>query len=157
MKHIIAVAVMALVAAVLSAAAMAQLSTDDQIKFRQSGYTFMSWNMGRIKAQVVDGDVPYDPGQVQAAADVIAAIANSGMSALYGPGSDEGTGWKPTRLKSEFFDELDKVGEIAGRFIEEANRLQEVTATEDEDAIARQFNNLARACGSCHDNYRASE
>lgn len=157
MKHIIAVIVLALVAAVLSAAAMAQLSTDDQIKYRQSGYTFMAWNMGRIRAQVVDGDVPYDPGQVQAAADVVAAIANSGMSALYGPGSDEGTGWKPTRLKSEFFDDLDKVGEIAGRFIEEANRLQEVAATEDKSAIASQFSNLARACGSCHDNFRASE
>lgn len=157
MKKIAVVVAFALLTAVVSAAAMAQLSTDDQIKFRQSGYTFMSWNMGRIKAQVVDGDVPYDPGQVQRAADVIAAIANSGMSALYGPGSHEGTGWKPTRLKSEFFDELDKVGEIAGRFIEEANKLQEVAATGEEAAIAHQFNNLARACGSCHENYRASE
>lgn len=157
MKHIIAVIALALVAALLSTAAMAQLSTDDQIKYRQSGYTFMAWNMGRIKAQVVDGDVAYDPAQVQRAADVIAAIANSGMSALFGPGSDEGTGWKPTRLKSEFFDELDKVGEIAGRFIEEANKLQEVAGTQDEAAIARQFSELARACGSCHDNFRASE
>ena len=157
MKKIAVIVAFALLAAVVSAAAMAQLSTDDQIKFRQSGYTFMAWNMGRIKAQVVDGDVPYDPGQVERAANVIAAVANSGMSALYGPGSDEGTGWKPTRLKSEFFDELDKVGEIAGRFMEEANKLQEVAASGDEAAIARQFNNLARACGSCHENYRASE
>ena len=157
MKKIAVLVSFALLAALISAAGMAQLSTDDQIKYRQSGYTFMAWNMGRIKAQVVDGDVPYDPGQVQAAADVIAAIANSGMSALFGPGTDEGTGWKPTRLKSEFFDELDKVGDIAGRFIEEANKLQEVAATEDEAAIARQFNNLGQACGSCHDNYRASE
>ncbi len=151
------VILLALLVAAGSAVAIAQVSTDDQIKFRQSGYTFMSWNMGRIKAQVVDGEVPYNPEQVQRAADVIAAIANSGMGALYGPGTDEGTGWKPTRLKSEFFDELDKVGEIAGRFIDEANKLQEVAATEDESAIASQFTNLARACGSCHDNYRASE
>ncbi|QOC22429.1 cytochrome c [Wenzhouxiangella sp. AB-CW3] len=157
MRQLIGLTALAVVVALASATAMAQLSVDDQIKFRQSGYTFMSWNMGRIKAQVVDGDVPYDPAQVQRAADVIAAIANSGMSALYGPGSDEGTGWKPTRLKSEFFEDLDKVGEIAGRFIEEANSLQEVAASEDPDAIASQFNNLARACGTCHDNFRASE
>jgi cytochrome c556 len=157
MKQIIAITAIALVAALLSAVAMAQLSVDDQIKYRQSGYTFMAWNMGRIRAQVVDGDIPYEPAQVQRAADVIAAIANSGMSALFGPGTDEGTGWKATRLKSEFFDDLDKVGEIAGRFIEEANRLQEVAGTGDKDAIARQFSNLARACGSCHDNFRASE
>lgn len=157
MKSIIATGVVAALAIAVAATAFAQLSPEDQIKTRQSGYTFMAWNMGKIKAQVVDEEVPYDPEQVQAAADVVAAIANSGMSALYGPETVEGSGWKETRLKPEFFDELDKVGEIAGRFVEEANQLQEVAATGDKEAIAAQFNDMAQACGSCHDNYRRSE
>ena len=35
----------------LSAAA-AQLSPEDQIETRKAGFTYMAWNMGKIKAQV---------------------------------------------------------------------------------------------------------
>src|SRR5690606_25153785 len=59
--------------------AVAQVSPEDQIEFRKAGYSFMSWNMGKIKAQVVEGSVPYDQAQVAAAANAIAGIANSGM------------------------------------------------------------------------------
>jgi cytochrome c556 len=135
----------------------AQASVEDQIKARQSAYTFLGWNMSRIKAQVIDGDVPFNASQVQAAANAIAAVANSGMSAMYSPDTLGGTGWKPTRLKPEFFDELDRVGEIAGRFIAETAKLAEVAESGDRSAIARQFEATADSCGACHRNYRASE
>ena len=32
--------------------AVAQVKPEDAIKFRQSGFTFMAWNMARIKANV---------------------------------------------------------------------------------------------------------
>jgi cytochrome c556 len=137
--------------------AVAAPTVEDQIKARQSAYTYMGWNMARIKAQAVDGEVPFNAAQVQAAANAIAAIAASNMSSMFSPDTVEGTGWKPTRLKPEFFDELDKVGEIAGRFIEETARLAEVAETGDQAAIARQFEATADSCGSCHRNYRASE
>ncbi len=138
----------------LTSAALAQMTAEDMIKTRQSGYTYMSWNMGVIRAHVVDGAVPYDPDAVARAADVIAAIANSNMSALYGPGTDQGAGWKPTRLEPRFFDELDRVGEIAGNFVAQANKMQEVAHGGDKQAIATQFRELASSCSSCHDNYR---
>lgn len=147
-----------LMGALLSAGvAMASPSVEDQIKARQSAYTFLGWNMNRIRAQVVDGEVEFNPQQVQAAATAIAAVANSGLSAMYGPDTVEGTGWKPTRLKPEFFQELDQVGPIAQRFIEETARLAEVAASGDRDAIARQFRATADSCAACHRNYRASE
>jgi hypothetical protein len=37
-------------------------------------------------------------------ANVIAATAHSGLSALYGAGTDKGIGWKPSHLKPEFFE-----------------------------------------------------
>jgi cytochrome c556 len=135
--------------------AFAQPSVEDQIKARQSAYTFMSWNMGQIKAQVVDKEVEFNADQVRAWANAIAAAANSGMSAMYSPASVEGTGWKPTRLKAEFFDELDQVGEIAGNFVREANTLAEVAAGGDPDAIAEQFRATGESCGACHRKYRA--
>jgi cytochrome c556 len=143
--------------ALSAASVVSAQSAEDMIKFRQSGYTFMSWNMGTIKAHAVDGSVEFNAAQVQAAANSLAAIANSGMGALYAPGTDQGTGWKPTRLKSSFFEEQQKVGEIAVNFVQQANKLQEVAATGDKAAIAAQFGEVGKACKACHDNYRISE
>ncbi len=137
--------------------ATAQLKAEESIKFRQSGYTFMAWNMGKIKAQVVDETVPYDKDQVIAAARVIASTANSGMGALYAPGTDSGKGWKETRLKPEFFDELDEVGKIAKNFSEQATKLEEVANTGDVAMIKAQFGEVGEACKACHDKYRIEE
>lgn len=142
---------------VTSATAVAQLPEEDQIKFRQSGYTFMAWNMGKLKAQLIDKSVPFDQQQVQAAANLIAATANSGMGALYGPGTDKGTGWKETRLKSEFFQQPEKVREIAISFVTEANKLKEVAASGDQAAMAAQFGKVGESCKACHDNFREKE
>lgn len=134
--------------------ALAEDPISEAIKHRQAGYSFMSWNMGKIKAQVVDGSVPFDAAQVAAAANVIAAIANSGMGALYPPGSAVGTGYNPTRLKPEFFDRLDEVGPIAQKFNMAANKLAEVAATGDKDAIKVAFGDVGKSCKGCHDEFR---
>ena len=60
----------------LAGAASAQaLKPEEMIKFRKSGYSFMSWNMGKIKANL---DGTFNKDQVAAAASVVAAVANSG-------------------------------------------------------------------------------
>ncbi|TVO52008.1 cytochrome c [Denitromonas halophila] len=141
----------------VAAGVSAQMKPEDMIKTRQSGYTFMAWNMGKIKAQVVDGSVPFNKDQVLAAANVVAAVANSGMGALYAAGTDKGTGWKETRLKPEFFQEQDEVRKIAMNFIQQANTLQQVAATGDQAAIKTQFGEMGKACKACHDKYRREE
>ncbi len=150
---------LALVVAALSVSAgvSAQMKPEEMIKARQSGYTFMAWNMGKIKAQVVDGTVPFNKDQVLAAANVVAAVANSGMGALYAPGTDKGMGWKETRLKPEFFQEQDEVRKIAMNYIQQANALQKVAATGDQAAIKTQFGEVGKACKACHDKYRTEE
>ena len=86
MKKIIALGIIALS---LAGTASAQVKPEEQIKYRQAGYSFMSWNMGKIKANL-EGE--YNTQQVQAAANAVAAIAGSGMGALYGPGTDKDIG-----------------------------------------------------------------
>jgi cytochrome c556 len=129
----------------------------DAIKYRQAGYAFMSWNMGKIKAQVIDGSVPFDAAQVSAAANAIAGIANSGMGALYPAGSDKGSGFHETRLKPEFFDNMQEVGEIARGFNGAANKLAETATGGDKDAIKVAFGKLGESCKACHDKFRAKE
>ncbi len=155
-KHMMRIVVAAMSFGV-AAGVSAQLKPEEMIKTRQSGYTFMAWNMGKIKAQVVDGSVPFNKDQVLAAANVVAAVANSGMGALYAPGTDKGMGWKETRLKPEFFQEQDEVRKIAMNFIQQANTLQQVAATGDQAAIKTQFGEMGKACKACHDKYRREE
>ena len=138
----------------LSTAAQAQLKPEEMVETRQAGYQFMSWNMGKIKAQVVDGEEPYDQARVAAAANAIAAIANSGMGALYGPGTEKSVGKEKTRVKPEFFQQPEEVAKVAKAFNLAANNLAKVAAAGDKAAIAQAFGEVGKSCKGCHDKFR---
>ena len=141
----------------IAAGASAQVKPEDQIKFRKAGYAFMSWNMGKIKAQVIDNPGSFNKDQVAAAASLVAATANSGMGALYGTGTDKDAGSQKTRVKPEFFKEPDEVRKLAMAFVKEANELQKVAATGDVAAIKAQFGKTGESCKACHDKFRKDE
>jgi len=145
------------VAAVLlaSTAVQAQMKPEEMVETRQAGYQFMSWNMGKIKAQVVDGKEPYDQAKVAAAANAIAAIANSGMGSRYSPDTTTEQLGKATRLKPEFFQNLDEAGQIGRNFTAAANQLAKVAAEGDQAAIKKAFGDVGGSCKSCHDKFRA--
>lgn len=134
--------------------AVAQVSPEDQIKFRKAGYSYMAWNMGKIKAQAIDGSVAYDPKQVAAAANTIAAIANSGMGALYGAGTEQAVGEQKTRVKPEFFTQKEEVAKVAIAFNQAANNLAKVAAEGDKAAVAQAFGEVGKSCKGCHDQFR---
>ncbi|MDR2195050.1 MAG: cytochrome c [Gallionellaceae bacterium] len=148
---------LAILCAAISTSAFAGKEEDQQIKVRQSAYTFMAWNVGKIKAQVIDRPEAYDKNQVIAAANAIAAVANSGLSVLFGPGTDQGTGWKKTRLKPEFFKQPDEVRKLATDFNREANELAKVAQGGNVGDIKAQFGKLGEACKACHDKFRVKE
>jgi cytochrome c556 len=145
--------VVALVLSTLASAVFAQqtLKPEEMIKYRKAGYSFMSWNMGKIKANL---DGTFNKDQVIAAANLVAATANSGMGALYAPGTDKDVGDQKTRLKPEFFQRPDKVKEVGMNFVKEANELAKVAATGDVAAIKAQFGKTGGTCKSCHDEFR---
>jgi len=145
-----------LVAAVLgtlAGAVFAQqgLKPEEMIKIRKAGYGFMAWNMGKIKANL---EGTYNQDQVLAAANVVAATANSGMGALFGPGTEKDVAGQKTRVKPQFFKEPDKVKELAMAYIKEANELQKVAMSGDVAAVKLQFGKTGESCKACHDKYR---
>ena len=148
-------------AAILTLGALSSVALagpiEEQIRFRQSAYSYLSWNTAKIKAQASDHPETFNKDQVIAAANAIAAVANSGLIDLYGAGTEVGTGWKPTRLKPEFFEKQDEVKAIEASFIKEANELQQVATTGDVAAIKTQFGKLGTTCKSCHDLIRVRE
>lgn len=141
----------ALLAATLAATVRAEVKVEDAIKWRQSAYATMAWNMGRIKDNL---DGQYNKDDVQKAATVIQAIANSGMGALYLPGSDKGKGWVDTRVKPEFFSNPEGVKKVAIEFNKEANELAKAAAAGDAAAVKATFGKLGATCKSCHDDFR---
>ena len=145
---------LALLTVTLAGTATAQVKVEDAIKFRQSGYVFMAWNMQRIKANV-EGN--YNKDEVIKAANAIQAIANSGMGALYVPGSDKGKGWEDTRVKPELFTNKEGVGKVAGAFVKEANEMAKVAATGDAAAAKEQFGKLGASCKGCHDDFKVKK
>jgi len=155
MKRIVVRAAFAVLAVALAGGAAAQqLKPEDQIKFRKAGYSFMAWNMGKIKAQVVEGSVPYNKDQVAAAANAIAGVANSGLGALFGPGTEQAVADQKTRVKPEFFRNPDEVRKLAVDFNGNANELAKVAASGDQAAIKTAFGKLGESCKACHDKFR---
>lgn len=145
-------AVAMLSVALAAGSAVAQIKPENAIKYRQSGYGFMAWNMTRIYTNV---NGTYNKEEVIKAANAIQAIANSGMGALFLPGTDKGTGWEPTRAKPEIWTEREKLGQVFGAFNKEANEMAKVAATGDAAAVKEQFGRLAKTCDNCHDNFKA--
>jgi cytochrome c556 len=143
--------------AAVSTAVMAGKAEDQQVKSRQSAFSFAAWNMGKIKSQVVEHPETYNKEQVLAAANAVAAVANSGLSTLFGPGTDQATGWKKTRLKPEFFEKQDEAKNVALSFIKESNELAKVVAAGDIGQIKEQFGKVGEACKSCHDKFRIKD
>lgn len=144
----------AAVGVLAAAAAMAQQAPrpEDLIKFRQAGYKFMAWNTGRIKASL---DGAYNKDEVAKAANAIAAVANSGMGALYAPGTEKNIGDVHTNAKPELFKDKEGVAKVAMAFVKEANEMAKVAAGGDAAAVKAQFGKLVEACKACHKDYRA--
>ena len=145
--------VLALLATTLAGTALAQVKPEDAIKYRQSGYAFMAWNMGRIKMNV-EGD-KFNKEEVLKAATAIQAIANSGMGALYLPGTDKGKGWEETRAKANIWTDKEKLGKVATDFVREANEMAKVAASGDAAAVGAQLGKLGGTCKGCHDDFKA--
>jgi cytochrome c556 len=142
---------LALLSVTLVGTVSAQMKPEDAIKFRQSAYVTMAWNMARIKANV---EGTYNQEEVIKAANVIQTIANSGLGGLYLPGTDKGKGWEDTRVKPELFTDKEAVGKVAMAFNKEANAMAKVAASGDAAAAKEQFGKLGGSCKGCHDDFK---
>lgn len=150
-------AVMALIAAMLlspGASAQAAPRPEALIKWRQSAYQVIAWNSGRIKAALAG---QYAPLEVQSAATALAAVAGSGLPALFAPGTADGKGWRETTARDEVFNDAQKFRAQTEEFAREANTLARLAAAGDQAAVKAQFLKVAQACKACHEKYRQTD
>ena len=139
-----------------SASVLAQQAPkpENLIKWRQSAFQVVAWNTGRIKASV---DGTYNKEEVQRAANVISAIANSGLGGLFAAGTEQGKGWHDTSAKPELFKDPKKFADLNASFGKEAAELAAVAGGGDVAAIKAQFGKLQRTCKSCHDDFKSKD
>ena len=122
------------------------------IKWRQSAFQVVAWNSGRIKSSL---DGAYNKDQVLRSANVIAAVANSGLSSLFATGTETGKGWHDTTVKPEAFSNTAHFAELGGDLAKESTELVRVVSSgADAAAVKEQFGKLQKTCKSCHDDFR---
>lgn len=150
-KRLAAVALGALAMAVSAPVMASDNPAEDIIKARQASYRVMAWNFGRIKANL-EGE--YNAKQVEAAANAIAAIAGSGMGALYAPGTETGSGYYPTSVKPEMFTDKEGAAKVAIAFGKASAALASAATGGDQAAVKTAFGDVGSACKACHDQFR---
>lgn len=142
---------------VTSMAAMAEQAPKPEklIQWRQSAYRLLEWNVGRIKSSIQG---TYNKSEVAVAANTIASVANSGLPALFAPGTEKGKGWHETAVKAEVFKDKAKFTELSNNFSKEANELAKVAASANDAAsIKEQFGKVTRSCKACHDDFKGDD
>lgn len=128
--------------------------TADQIRWRQSAFTTLSWSMARIKANVTG---EFDKEQVVQAANTIQALAHANIGSLFVAGTNKGKGWKATEVKPEYFTDKAGVDKAWTNFGAAADELVKVAATGDAAAVKAQFGKVGEACKGCHDKFKIDD
>ncbi len=155
MKKIFAPALALVILAAASLAMAQQAPKPEQlIKVRQSSFQVIAWSSGRIKASL---EGQYNKDDVVKAANTIAAVANSGLGALFAPGTEQGKGWHETSAKPELFKDLKHFAELGANFNKEASELAVVAAGGDAAAVKTQYGKLTRTCKACHDDFKSKD
>ena len=134
-----------------TANAVAETKPEYAVKWRQAGYSFMSWNMSRIRGNL---EGTFNKDEVQKAANTIKAIANSGMVTLYLPGTDGNNSLYQSHARPDIWTDREKFTKAAAVLIKEADELAIIAEKGDTSAIQDQLGRVGGACKACHEDFK---
>lgn len=143
--------VAALATAVLGGAslgAFAQAKPDVLVKQRQAAMVLQGKYLGPIGA-MLKGAAPYN-------ADIVARNATflENLARMPWDGFDASTSGEKSKTKPEAFKDAAKFKAAADLLEAETSKLGEAARAKNEAGVRAAFGGVAKACGSCHDNYR---
>lgn len=129
--------------------ALAQAKPDVLVKQRHAAMTLIGKYWGPI-AGMASGKVPYN-------ADVVARNATylENLSQMPWDGFHESTQGEKSRALPEVYSQKAKFDEIAERMQAEVAKLGAVARARNEAGVKQQFGAVGKACGACHDGFRA--
>ena len=139
----------AAVTALAALPAQAQFSKPESaVRYRQAAFTIMNNHMGRI-SQAVQGKIPYDKDAVLRSAELIESLGKLPYEA-FTPGSD----LMESKAKPAIWKEEAKFRQLAADMQAETVKLTAAARTGNLDSVRNAFRATAKACDTCHDQYR---
>jgi cytochrome c556 len=139
-----------LLAGAVAIAYAQDIKPDRAIKYRQGAMNTMSWHFGILGA-MAKGERPYNKDEAIKRASYVAELSKLPWEGFI-PGSDQGA---PTKAKPEVWKEPAKFKELQDKLMAETAKLEMVAKTGDEAAFKAQVGATGKACGNCHDDFRA--
>ena len=148
-KNLIVVGAALVLAAPLSV--LAQAKPEQLVKQRQSAMTLIAKYWGPI-AGMASGKVPYN-------ADVVARNATylENLAQMPWDGFNESTKDVKSAALPAVWAEPSKFQEAADRLQGEAVKLATAARAKDEAGVKAQFGAVGKACGGCHESFRAKQ
>jgi cytochrome c556 len=134
----------------LSLGAYAQSAAERSIQYRQGVMKAQGWHLGNMAAQV-KGDKPYNKDDFSRSATFLSQLMQMPWDG-FGPGTERGA---PTKAKPEIWLDAAKFkseGDEAGKA---AAALAQAAAGGNMDQIKVAFGATAKACKTCHDEFRS--
>ena len=99
---------------------------------------------------IVRGEIDFDSGNVKRAASHL-LVQSKKMQTLFPEGSMQ----PPSGAKPEIWDNMSEFEALAEALGSEAEKLAEIGANGDREALAQQFTRIGAACSGCHKPFRS--
>lgn len=119
---------------------------EDAIKYRQSAFTVMSNQMGRLAA-MAQGKVPFDALRAQAAARAVDTLAHLPWDA-FPTGSNTGA----AKLKGDLWKDAEQFQTLQAALKTQTAKL--AGAAGSLETLRAQVGPTAQACRNCHEKFR---
>ena len=141
---------LALAGAIAGAASAQDVKPDRAIKYRQGILQAIGWDMGPMAA-MVKGEKPFDKDEFLKRATWVSELAAMPWEG-FTPGSDQGA---PTKAKPEIWKDMAKFKQLGEAMQAASVKLVAAAKVGTLDAVKGPFGDLGKACGNCHDDFRA--
>jgi cytochrome c556 len=125
------------------------IKPDRAIKFRQGVLQAQGWNAGIMNA-MIKGEKPYNKDEFLLRATNLEELSHMAWEGFI-PGSDQGA---PTKAKPEIWAEPAKFKQYQVDLQAATSKMVAAARSGDMSVIKPAFNDLGKACGNCHDDFR---
>jgi cytochrome c556 len=133
----------------LMVGAQAQVKPETLVKQRQAAMTLQGKYFGPIGG-MLKGNIPYNPEIVARNASYLEVLTKMAWDGFDPKTKDE----KNTKAKPEIYTQAEKFKAASERLQAETAKLAAAAKAGDQNAVRTAFGNVAKACNSCHDDFR---
>jgi len=125
------------------------------VKARQSYMQLLAFNISQLGA-MAKGEMTYDAGAAQAAVDNMLVISKLNAGAMWPMGSGNDNGALKTRAKPTIWSTYPKIADKGGALTAALENFVK-TAGKDLASLQGGIGEVGKACGSCHETFRAEK